>query len=119
MKHRTQILTGFVAISYAALLATTAQAMEISFADAAWDGKTVPTGQQCQKFGGKNPETPKFKISGLPEGTTDIVFEYSDRSYAPMDNGGHGQVGFKLESASSDIEVPSAPGHSFELPAPF
>lgn len=63
---------------------------EISFADAEWDGKTVPTGQQCQRFGGSNPSTPRRIINNIPDATNAIIMEYSDRDWPPMDDGGHG-----------------------------
>ena len=110
---------GFTALFFVTAMASTASAMDAKFADAAWDGKTVPDGQQCQKFGGKNPGTPPFKITQIPSGASEIIFEYSDRDYEPMDNGGHGIVAYKLGDKATDVDVPSMPGHSFELSPPF
>ena len=48
--------------------AADSQAMfRASFADDKWDGKTVPKGQQCLKFGGKNPSTPVLLIQNIPD----------------------------------------------------
>lgn len=112
-------LSAFAAFFFTATIANAAGAMEVSFADAAWDGKKVPAGQQCQKFGGKNSASPKYKISKIPAGATQLVFEYSDRDYTPMDNGGHGIVAYKLSDKVTDLEVPPLAGHTFDLPAPF
>ena len=69
-------------------------ALEAKFADAAWDGVKVPAGQQCQKFDGKNPSTPKLTVSQIPTGTNSIVLEYSDRDSEKMNNGGTWQNEF-------------------------
>lgn len=119
MKIHTLLLSAFAASAVFAAGLSSAQAMDVSFADAAWDGKSVPAGQQCQKFDGKDPATPRFKIAKIPAGTTEIVFAYSDRDYQPMDNGGHGIVAYALSGDVTEIEVPAAPGHSFDLKAPF
>ena len=94
-------------------------AFEAKFADTAWDGVKVPAGQQCQKFGGKNPATPKLVISKIPADTSSLVLEYSDRDSEKMNNGGHGRMSYTLASSVTEVEIPSIPGHSFEIPAAF
>lgn len=84
----------------------------------AWDGKIVPKGQQCLRFGGA-PSTPEYVVSNIPQGTYMLVFEYSDRDYPPMDNGGHGQVGYILKEGAKQVGVPSFNGHSYNLPESF
>lgn len=93
-------------------------ALEISFADPEWDGKSVPEGQQCYRFKG-NGATPRLTVKNLPSGTNAIIMEYSDRSYAPMDNGGHGKIGYRIPKGTTEISVPSVPGHTFDLPEGF
>ena len=93
--------------------------LHVSFADPDWDGKIVPTGQQCQKFGGNNPHSPRLTVKNIPNGANALIMEYSDRSYAPMDNGGHGRIGFIIAAGVSEVTVPSVPGHSYELPKGF
>ena len=93
--------------------------LEVSFVDSMWDGKTVPTRQQCQRFGGSNPSTPRLMIKGIPPGTNAIIMEYSDRSYPPMDDGGHGKIGYRIPENKKGIIIPSVPGHSFNLPEGF
>ena len=93
--------------------------LEVAFVGAIWDGKTVPTGQQCQRFGGSNPSTPPLMIKGIPPGTNAIIMEYSDRSYPPMDDGGHGKIGYRIPENTKEISIPSVPGHSFNLPEGF
>lgn len=107
------------AVLLAASISTGAVALEVNFADAAWDGAMVPAGQQCQKFGGNNPATPKLHVSDIPEGSDSIVLEYSDRDSERMNNGGHGKMSYALSSAMAETKIPSVPGHSFDLPASF
>ena len=94
-------------------------ALEAKFADAAWDGVKVPAGQQCQKFEGKNPSTPKLTVSKIPAGTNSIVLEYSDRDSEKMNNGGHGRMSFTVDSSATEVEIPSIFGHTFDIPATF
>lgn len=84
-----------------------------------WDGKQVPTGQQCQKFGGNQPATPRIQLSGVPDTTNLIMLEYSDRSYQPMNHGGHGRMAFAIHQPSTNLMIPSVPGHRFDLPSGF
>ena len=92
--------------------------LEASFADAAWDGVKVPAGQQCGRFEGKGV-TPALEVRNIPSAANLLVLEFSDRSYPPMDNGGHGKVGFNVEPGVDAVEVPSAPGHTTDLPPGF
>ncbi len=94
------------------------QPMNVSLADVAWDGKRVPAGQQCDKFGG-NGSTPLLAIQQIPAGANAIVMEYSDRSYQPMDQGGHGKFGYRIQPNSKIANIPSLAGHTFNLPAKF
>lgn len=88
------------------------------FADPVWDGVTVPAGHQCQKFGGKHG-SPALRVSGLPARANALILEFSDRSYAPMDNGGHGKLGYTIDPGTDEVTVPSAPPHTKDLPAGF
>lgn len=106
-------------LSMASIVSTQVLAFDAKFADETWDGIKVPAGQQCQKFGGQNPTTPRFIISGIPVGSDAIVLEYSDRSFEKMDKGGHGRMAFILDSAASEVTIPSVPGHTFDLPPAF
>ncbi len=90
----------------------------VSLADPAWDGKRVPIGQQCQKFSGKGA-TPLLILNQIPAGTNAIIMEYSDRTYQPMDRGGHGKFGYRIPSNSTSVDIPSLAGHTFNLPKDF
>ena len=100
-------------------LSANASALEVKFADTAWDGVTVPEGQQCQKFGGVNPSSPAWVVSGIPADSDAIVLEYSDRDSKKMNNGGHGIMSFKINATSENVEIPVVPGHTFEIPSEF
>jgi hypothetical protein len=45
--------------------------------------------------------------------------EFSDRTYKPMDKGGHGKIGFEITEGTEKVIVPSVPAHSFDLPEGF
>lgn len=84
-----------------------------------WDGKTIPQGQQCHRFGGHGA-TPRIAVSDIHPGTRALVLAFSDHDYPPMNHGGHGVIGYLLPSAShGTIVVPSVPGQTFDLPAGF
>lgn len=89
-----------------------------ALADPAWDGQAVPAGQQCLKFKGRG-STPALAVKGIPAGTTRLVMEFSDRSFAMMDHGGHGKVGFDVAPGTTAVSIPSAPGQTLDLPAGF
>ena len=93
--------------------------LKLAFADPAWDGKKIPEGQQCQRFGGKNPSTPKLLVDDIPDNADAIIMEFSDRNYSPMDAGGHGKIGFRIDKGTPKVTIPSIPGHSFDLPNGF
>ena len=101
------------------MFSANALALDIQFADNSWDGVTIPEGQQCQKFGGVNPSTPKWIVSDIPAGSDTIILEYSDRESERMNNGGHGKMSFAINSSAEKVEIPSVPGHTFEIPAGF
>lgn len=104
------VLSGFTANVYA---------LDVELADTAWNGNEVPSGQQCQKFGGVNPTTPKLSISDIPPTADTIILEYSDRDSERMNNGGHGRMSFKIDAGLSKVDVPSVAGHTFDLPSLF
>jgi phosphatidylethanolamine-binding protein (PEBP) family uncharacterized protein len=108
-------------MAFSALLAlsSTATAFEVKFTDSAWNGMKIPTGQQCQKFGGDNPMTPKLMVLDIPAGSDALILEYSDRDSEKMNNGGHGIMKYSLTSSGMLVQVPAVPGHTFSLPARF
>ncbi|WP_019557520.1 hypothetical protein [Thiomicrorhabdus arctica] len=90
-----------------------------SLNDSHWDGKRIPAGQQCLKFGGQQPATPALNITGIPQQTNLLILEYSDRSYEPMNHGGHGRMAYAISSPAPNIQLPAVAGHSVELPTGF
>lgn len=101
----------------------TAQASEknrlfASLADSAWDGVKIPDGQQCAKFSGKG-ESPRIRVNNIPPRTDAIVVEFSDETYEPMRDGGHGKVGYYVDKRMTEVTVPPIKGHTFDLPESF
>jgi len=111
LKHLLVVATVSSFSSYVA-------AVDVTFADSTWDGVKVPTGQQCQKFGGDHPATPSWSVTNIPAGSDSIVLAYSDRDSERMNNGGHGQMRFAIDN-TSQVTIPSVAGHTFTLPAKF
>ncbi len=93
--------------------------LQLELADPEWNGERIPKGQQCLRERGENPSTPRMRVANIPLGTDAIVLEFSDRDYGPMDNGGHGKVGFEILEGTSETIIPSIPGHTFDLPGGF
>ncbi len=93
------------------------QQLSLSFTDPIWDGKNVPDGQQCRRFGGKEAETPELKVVGIPIAADALVVEYGDRSWGSV--GAHGKIGYHIEPGTQSIVIPSIPAHSFDLPDGF
>lgn len=117
MKKILSVALGSLALGLAVSLPL--KAMVVELADPVWGGEKIPQGMQCQKFGGDGPRTPALMISAIPENTNLLIFEYSDESHKPMDNGGHGKFGYALNEPVSQQWVPQVSGHSFELPKGF
>lgn len=101
------------------LISTSALALDVEFSDPAWDGESVPQGQQCQRFGGEAPATPALKVSGIPAGSDALILAYSDLDSEKMNHGGHGRMRYAPATLTSTQEVPSVPGHTFDIPEDF
>jgi len=79
----------------------------LSLADSAWNGTTLPRGQQCKKNGG-NGATPAMTVTNVPQDTVQFHVAYSDVSWKGGHNGFHGIIGHSHTGASqaSLISVP-------------
>lgn len=94
-----------------------ARTLTVSFLDKKWDGVTVPAGEQCRPHGGQG-SSPALKVSGLPAGTTAVIVEFNDRSYAPLaSGGGHGAIMVSVPAGAAQIDVPAVPTETNALPA--
>ncbi len=113
---KCKLLTSLI---IASSFSTYASALEVKLSDSVWDGVKIPVGQQCNKFGGESPATPKLHVMDIPSGSDSIVLEYSDRDSKKMDNGGHGRMSYSIDAMSKVVDIPSVPGHSFDLPEKF
>ncbi|TAN52312.1 MAG: hypothetical protein EPN26_08140 [Rhodospirillales bacterium] len=89
--------------------------LDVAFADEAWTGSAVPTVGICDAYGGKN-FSPSLKISGIPADANAVIVSFSDRTYSPMDGGGHGVLGFSLEPGKDSVTLPALPGNSRNFP---
>ena len=121
MPTATKSLSVIKRLSLLALLSTSsyAFALDVNFVDSKWDSKTIPEGQQCQKFDGVKPGTPKLSVSGIPAGSDSVVLVYSDRDSKKMNNGGHGIMSYTLAKGANKVQLPIVAGHSYEMPKGF
>ena len=91
-------------------------ALTISLADPAWNGKKIPTDQVCKKFGSTQASSPMLTVEGIPAEADALVLSFNDESYTPMDKGGHGIVRI-AQSKGPTAQVPAVPGETDSLPA--
>ncbi len=97
------ILTLVVGGAHAADLA-------LALADAKWDGKVIPDGMQCAKYGGASAASPAIRAGTIPAGTVRLVLEFDDEDYAPLSSdGGHGKFAYAVAAGAAEVVVPSIP----------
>lgn len=61
-----------------------------------WDGRRVPSGEQCSKDGGKGA-TPPLQVTGIPKETSELYVFFDDVDDAKLSqNGGLGVVAFEM-----------------------
>ncbi len=92
--------------------------LTINFTDTAWNGKTIPVGQQCPAFGGKGA-TPGLSIQNIPPKANALILTFSNISHISLDRGGMGQIGYRFKQGTPDVTLPPIPGSTFDLPEPF
>ena len=92
--------------------------LKISFTDDAWNGKTIPVGQQCSAFGGQGA-TPALSIDNLPPKANALILSFSNISHISLNRGGMGQIGYRFKQGTPNVTLPPVPGSTFDLPAPF
>jgi len=109
------VLAGLMVAAMASAPVLAQDSFAVSFADPAWDGETIPEGQQCSLQGGMGA-SPALEVTGLPEGTTQVNVAFNDETYQPMNDGGHGTLGFAVEEGATSATLPSVPGETEDLP---
>lgn len=109
-------VAGALAVFFAYAGAAYAADLTVEFADPAWTGGKIPSGQHCKKFGGKGA-TPPLKVSGIPAEANAIVVEFNDKSYQQLSyDGGHGKVGFHITPGTGEAMLPAVPGGTSDMP---
>ena len=92
--------------------------LQVVFADSKWDGHKIPYNQQCLRDGGKG-STPTLTVRNIPSGANALIFEYSDATYAPMNYGGHGKIGYNIAPGTAEATVPPVLGNTSTVPEGF
>lgn len=99
-------------------LVETPGTLTLAFADAKWDGKTVPADEICKPYGAKNPMSPRLTVSGIPAGADTLVVEFNDLTYTPLSSGGgHGAFSLAAPKGATSLTVPAVPGETTQMPA--
>ena len=88
---------------------------KIEFMDSMWDGKTIPSGMECTAQVGKNPHTPKLKITKLPAGTKYLRMVITDENAGS--DGQHGIFRLKVPSGATEVIFPSIYETAKKLPS--
>ncbi len=112
MTHRF-VCSTILALGLAALAAPAQAAdLKVSFADPAWDGRKIPSGQHCSKFGGHGA-TPPLRVEGIPAEANAIIVEYNDRSFRKLSyDGGHGKIGHDIPPGVGVVVLSAVPGET-------
>lgn len=90
-------------------------ALTVSLADPAWNGKKIPADQVCKKFGSTQASSPMLTVEGIPAEADALVLSFNDETYGPMDKGGHGIVRLAINK-SATAQVPAVSGETDTLP---
>ena len=112
-----KLFWGTVIVLGLGLQTAVAQNFSAALADPSWDGKELPAGQHCSKFGGKGAPPP-LRVEGIPAGANAILVEFNDRSYHQLStDGGRGKIAFELPAGAASASLPAVPGETDSLPA--
>jgi hypothetical protein len=76
--------------------------MGARLADVAWDGKVIPAGQQCRRFGGQGG-VPRIAVDGYHSGAQVILLSFNDESSEQMASGGHGVIGLRINGRYATV----------------
>jgi len=93
--------------------------LNVNFEDSKWDGKNVPQDEVCKKYNSKIASSPSLSINNLPNKTNKIILSFSDETYKPMSNGGHGVVSYQVTEGTKSIKIPSLKSETFTLPTKY
>ena len=90
--------------------------LSVEFADPAWNGRKIPAGQHCKKFGGSGA-TPALTVSNIPPQANAIVVEFNDKTYQKLSyDGGHGKIGFHITPGAGTATLPAVAGGTSDMP---
>jgi hypothetical protein len=94
----------------------TADDFAARFAESAWTGDKIPSGQHCAKDGGQGA-TPALILSGIPAEANAIIVEFNDQDFNKLSyDGGHGKIGFMITPGQAEVTLPSVPGGTKNMP---
>jgi len=90
-------------------------ALTVRFADATWDGATIPRVGMCRRCGGEGM-SPALLVAGVPTGAEALIVEFDDLSFEPLARfGGHGTLRVDCRGAT-EVRVPSVVEGTMSMP---
>lgn len=116
---RTLIIAtiSFICLAHGSTSVNAGSKLVVEFADPAWDGKSLPEGQQCNNPHGGNGSSPPLRVSSIPPEADAIVIEFNDKNYQQLSfNGGHGTLGFDIKPGIGSVVLPTVQGETKEMP---
>jgi hypothetical protein len=117
MKKTLLTIVSVLAITFSGLNAANLKA---SFTDnELWNGKIVPEEMVCSDYNFEAGSTPEITLKNIPKNTKKIILAFSDETFKGMRDGGHGVIGYKLDTGLTDTTIPSIQGETFDLPDEF
>ncbi|MGB3750055.1 MAG: hypothetical protein WA945_00645 [Arcobacteraceae bacterium] len=117
MQRILLIVVSFIAITFTNLNAANFKA---AFSDPAlWNGKIVPEEMVCSNYNFDSGSTPEITLSNIPKKTDKIILVFSDETFKPMSDGGHGIISYRIDPGLKTIIIPSMQGETFDLPDEF
>jgi len=117
MQNILLIVTSFILFSFSNLNAANLKA---TFTDhSLWDGKKIPEEMLCSNYNFDSGSTPEITLDNLPKNTYKIILVFSDESFKPMSDGGHGIISYKIHSGLKSVIIPSIQGETFDIPDEF
>lgn len=90
--------------------------LNANFVDSKWNGQMIPSNEVCGRYNSVKAMTPKLLITNLPSNTNKIILSFSDETFTPMSNGGHGIISYEVKEGTTKVEIPSVQSETFDLP---
>ncbi|MBF0187112.1 MAG: hypothetical protein HQL50_04220 [Magnetococcales bacterium] len=89
--------------------------LRVQFDGTGWNGIAIAQENRCRADGGRGL-SPSFKVSRLPVGTNAILVRYNNEDNRKLENGGLGEIGFKVDMEETSAVTVAIPEGTDTLP---